>query len=482
MSSAILASTTFSDDDQAAFARLSGDFNPMHTDPLAARRTQAGAVVVHGMHAVLWSLDRLIESGAASAGIAGIKVQFSKFIYVGSPVCLKILRRDEASIRAELALGDLTAVVLNLTLGSRKGTGAAPPPDVPRIAPGARPAELVRPGDAAGLCGALEIGDSAREIEARFPHAASALGSRRVAAMALLSRLVGMICPGLYSIFAAFAVDLVNASDTDTVDFSVSGTDERFRIVGMKVFGAGISGSVQAFLRWPPIAQAPLGQIMKVVAPREFAGSTALVVGGSRGLGCLTAKVIAAGGGKVVATYATGREEAELLAEEIGNLVSRDACRVAQYDVRRDAASQLEGIGAGITHLYYFASTSINRQKSAFFVADLFEEFLQVYVKGFYDCCRFLDERVTTNLTAFYPSSVFVEDTPPGMTEYGMAKAAGELLCASINRTHPRIRVLVDRLPRLLTDQTAVVPPVASADALEVMLPTIRRAQSFTRA
>jgi hypothetical protein len=68
------------------------------------------------------------------------------------------------------------------------------------------------------------------------------------------------------------------------------------------------------------------------------------------------------------------------------------------------------------------------------------------------------------------------------MTEYGMAKAAGELLCASINRTHPRIRVLVDRLPRLLTDQTAVVPPVASADALEVMLPTIRRAQSFTRA
>jgi hypothetical protein len=68
------------------------------------------------------------------------------------------------------------------------------------------------------------------------------------------------------------------------------------------------------------------------------------------------------------------------------------------------------------------------------------------------------------------------------MTEYGMAKAAGELLCAGINRTHPRIRVLVERLPRLLTDQTATVPPVASADALEVMLPTIRRVQSFTGA
>jgi NAD(P)-dependent dehydrogenase (short-subunit alcohol dehydrogenase family) len=139
----------------------------------------------------------------------------------------------------------------------------------------------------------------------------------------------------------------------------------------------------------------------------------------------------------------------------------------------------LKDIGAQVSHLYYFATTPIARQKSALFVADLFKEFVQVYVKGFYECCRFLDERVTANLTAFYPSSVFVENTPPAMTEYSMAKAAGELLCASINRTHSRIHVIVSRLPRLLTDQTATVPPVASADALEVMLPTIRRVQSF---
>ena len=48
---------TFTLDDQLAFAALAGDFNPLHVDPLAARRLIFGEVVVHGVHAVLWALD-----------------------------------------------------------------------------------------------------------------------------------------------------------------------------------------------------------------------------------------------------------------------------------------------------------------------------------------------------------------------------------------------------------------------------------------
>jgi hypothetical protein len=38
--------------------------------------------------------------------------------------------------------------------------------------------------------------------------------------------------------------------------------------------------------------------------------------------------------------------------------------------------------------------------------------------------------------------------------------------------------VIVGRLPRLRTDQTATVPPVESSDPLETMLPMIRKVQS----
>ncbi len=480
MASATLASKTFDGDDQVFFADLSGDFNPMHMDPLAARRTQAGAVVVHGIHAVLWSVDRLVESGLVEGGIAGLKVQFAKFIPVGRTVHLKLVRRDGKSIRAELASDGLTTTILALSLGTpKKSSGSAPPPDAPKIEFTDQPAVLVRLEETAGLSGWMDIAGPARWVETRFPHAAAAIGSGRIAAIALLSRLVGMTCPGLHSIFAAFAIDLIETPrHRDGLWFSVSGTDERFRMVRMMVSGAGVSGSVQAFLRWPPVVQASLSDISKLVAPTEFAGSTALIIGGSRGLGALTAKVIAAGGGKVIVTYATGLKEAIQLAEEIRAHIPQGVCDVIPYDARQDAAKQLKTLTADVSHLYYFATTPIVRQKEGLFVSSLFDEFIQVYVEGFYECCRFLGGRGSRPLTAFYPSSVFVENNPLSMAEYSMAKMAGEILCDNMNRSAGRVHVIVGRLPRLKTDQTATVPPVESGEPLEVMLPVIRKVQS----
>ena len=69
MSCVTLASRTFDEPDQLFFARLSGDFNPIHMDPLTARRTNASATVVHGIHAVLWALDKLVELGLVKGRI-----------------------------------------------------------------------------------------------------------------------------------------------------------------------------------------------------------------------------------------------------------------------------------------------------------------------------------------------------------------------------------------------------------------------------
>ena len=48
---------------QERFAALSGDRNPMHMDAVAARRTQAGLPVVHGIHTLLWALDSIAGQG-----------------------------------------------------------------------------------------------------------------------------------------------------------------------------------------------------------------------------------------------------------------------------------------------------------------------------------------------------------------------------------------------------------------------------------
>jgi len=480
MAGVTLASRAFNQADQIFFARLSGDFNPIHMDPLAARRTQAGAPVVHGIHAVLWALDKLAENGVVTGEVRGVKVQFIKFIYVASTVMLNLRHRDEKSIKVELVVGGLTTTILTLSFGTSKQTCEIAFPGVLERVVEREPAILIDLKEAAAQSGWMDVNRALTRIEGQFPHADSAIGARRVAAIAILSTLTGMVCPGMYSLFAAFAIDLVEDSNhKDAVGFSVSETDERFRMIRMNVSGAGIRGSVQAFLRWPPIGQASFDEVSKVVAPGEFAGSTALIVGGSRGLGALTAKVVAAGGGKVIVTYATGRKDAEKLAEEICGHTAHDACRVIQYDVRQDAASQLKLLETEVSHLYYFATTSIFRQKDGFFVSSLLDEFIEIYVKGFYDCCRVLSKNSSQALIAYYPSTVAIDNNPLSIIEYTMAKMAGEILCANMNRANTRTRVVVSRLPRLMTDQTATVAPATTAEPLDVLLPVIRQVQSL---
>ena len=53
---------SFSLDDQIDFAKLSGDYNPVHVDSVIARRTRFGHPVVLELHALLWALEILVTS------------------------------------------------------------------------------------------------------------------------------------------------------------------------------------------------------------------------------------------------------------------------------------------------------------------------------------------------------------------------------------------------------------------------------------
>jgi hypothetical protein len=98
-----------------------------------------------------------------------------------------------------------------------------------------------------------------------------------------------------------------------------------------------------------------------------------------------------------------------------------------------------------------------------------------VYVDGFYNVVMaIVNTQKPASLSLFYPSSVAVAERPRYMTEYSMAKAAGEILCVELARNIPGVSIAVPRLPRIETDQTATVPPVAALSAFEVILPLLR--------
>jgi hypothetical protein len=271
---------------------------------------------------------------------------------------------------------------------------------------------------------------------------------------------------------------LVEATRT-ALSFQISYLDARFRKGRIRVAGRCIHGTLEVFVRVPPVRQATMEIIAPHVFRSEFSGMHALVIGGSRGLGELTAKLIAAGGGVPTITYAIGRAEAEETATNIAQWGA--AADTMPYDVRQPAAAQLEKLPVLPTHLFYFATNTIYRPKKDVLSSAMFAEFTQFYLTGFYDLCETLlrlraQAGVTgARLMVFYPSTVFLDERPPGMAEYAMTKAAGEQLCFDMNRDLPNIEIICYRLPKLPTDQTAGVLPERSLDALEAMLPIIRR-------
>jgi len=105
-----------------------------------------------------------------------------------------------------------------------------------------------------------------------------------------------------------------------------------------------------------------MASIAPLVSKAEFHGVRALVIGGSRGLGEVAAKLVAAGGAHVTITYKSGKADADAVAAEIQKWGGR--CEAMAYDVRREAAPQLAALQQPPTHIYYFATPTIAQRKS----------------------------------------------------------------------------------------------------------------------
>ena len=473
----MLAERTFTEADQARFATVSGDRNPMHLDPVLARRTQAGVPVVHGVHLLLWGLDALAQAEPALPPVRRLKAQFKHFAAVDQSVAATATRTDAGLIVRFVSAG-MTIAQLVVEFGGSLQT--APALSGKPVSAPAEARDL--PFEAmGGMSGRLAFASPADAIAAMFPSVSGWMGARRVAALAATTLLVGMVCPGLHSIYAGLTLEACDEPvPEDSLSFEVTATDPRIRSVGMAVAGGGLVGVVQSYARLPPTLQASLQDLAQSVEPGEFAGATALIIGGSRGLGEVTAKLLAAGGANLVISYRVGAAEAEAVAREIRS--AGGVCETLAYDASLPAGPQLAGLAAAPTHAYYFATPKIFGAQAALFARARLDEFLRLYVEGFFNLAEALRSR-RADVSLFYPSSVAVAVTerPRGMMEYAMAKAAGETLCAEMNEAWRPLHVTVDRLPRLRSDQTASVIAASLPSPAGRLLPFVRETQSWPR-
>lgn len=455
------------------FARLSGDWNPLHVDPLTARRTLFGGTVVHGMHATLAALDQLLAALGEARALSSIHATYSASLHQDEDARLEIDTGsgDRALLRLHVGSAQAQTVRVGWTHGPwatepRPGS-SLPPEEAPDVL------DFTAAAAARGEVPALLDLDLAGRL---FPSLVRRLPPGQLAAMLAATRIVGMRCPGMHSILSGVKLTFDVSQQVGAISYSVRRNSAEANYLVLTLQGRGIQGEISAFFRPAPVSQPEFAQLRGLIDQSRFAGRTALVIGGTRGLGELCAKILAAGGAAVILTWHVGEADAARVVEDIRKGGGRaDALR---WDCTHPPAEVPDRLRAAFpTHFYYFATPRIELNRSGQFDRSLFEKYVDTYVVGLERSFAAARELwAPSNLKyLFVPSSVFLDQPEPATAEYAAAKAAAEVTARAIAaRAGPGLVIDLPRLPRVLTDQTATVSTTKAGSATEVMLETIR--------
>lgn len=466
-------SRIFTLEDQKMFALISGDYNPLHIDPVVARRVLHGEVIVHGVHSLLWALNCWLHKLTEQISILRLNATFLRPVFLHEEVWCTVHEKGSDFLEIEIVTDRYIATKIRITWNdgpSEANSGlfidAFPDRGVCRDVVAAYLANAE---------GELKLYLKRTCFETFFPSAARCLPPLQVAEILATTRLVGMQCPGLHSVFHRLDISFSSPVEEEGgFSFEAQGLDERFNLLSINICGPAMEGTIKALIRPVPRKQARFREIKKLVDPDEFAGQRALIIGGSRGVGEVATKILAAGGSDVRFSYYLGKEDAFNLVEEICKGGGRAAC--LQLDVQQDQGKCIEELTGGWkpTHMYYFATPYIAAGKKDTFSTQLLSRFIEYFVNGFakifYLC------NLDSLKGVFYPSTVFVAECPADMNEYVAAKMAGEALCEYLTQQYPQIKILKPRLSKLSTDQTnSVLRDGGGGEPIEIILPHLRK-------
>jgi hypothetical protein len=459
----------FTWDDQTSFAALSGDYNPLHVDPIAARRYVFGKPVVHGIHALLWVLDSLFGDLNRQIDLTGVKASFVRPMGVGDHLLRKIISQDDTSAEIHIVCGDM--ITTKVRASWRTAAEPLRSSQEDRLPPKQTP-RLLTEEDLFERTGSLEICMDSRLATRLFPKQLSFSSRDKLAFLISSSRLVGVECPGMNSIYSEIDISFGSGAISRTLDYKVFEFDPRFNKVCMNILSSGVAGSIKAFLRPDPYRQKDYLAVRDMVDRNEFAGQKALIVGGSRGLGEATAKILAAGGADVLITYHKGKADAFRIKKEIAE--NGGNADVLHFDVTNPdiKLGELEKMNCIPTHLYYFATPFIAQGTKNSFSTELFSSYCRYYVAGFMNTITSLKDLHLSHI--FYPSTVFADEQPALYVEYVAAKMAGESMCNYVMKNRKGTSVYAPRLPRMATDQTVTLMKVNHSDPIPTMIDHIR--------
>ncbi len=440
----LLTSKIFRKKDLLWFSRISGDFNPIHIDEEYSRRIMKGSLVVPGMYLFLWSLNFFIKSVKSS--ISYTKINFHNTVNVNEKCYLYYHIIDDLHVLS-LKSNNLTVATFTLKLSNNyiinKITNAYPP--LSKI-------KRFKFKELKNLSGKLKTylcNDKSKNFYYLKKYKFHSLISNFLA----FSRLVGMTVPGLNSLFTGLELHISDIYNKKNIIWNVSRHTNIKSLIYINLKGNGVCGKIFVLYRPELVNQPHIKEIYKRFKLRKVKNNISLIIGGSRGLGEFTSKLLASNGSTVIISYLSGKKDALRVKNEIVNFGGKAYCVEIDIFNLYKSFNKLKKLKLNINQVYYFASPMIRDSRNKKIDQKLLREYDAIYVKPIKNLVKIMINYFSKNFSIFYPSSIYTVKIPFKLKEYAMSKIKAEKEIKILNKHYRKQYIYFSRLPVLLTDQ-----------------------------
>jgi hypothetical protein len=450
------------------FYELSGDYNELHTNSIAARRMIFGGAVVHGIHLLLQAFENMPRIDVENLGFSTLKAVFVKPVFIDEEIeiCYSV---NESSGNIKITSNHSVKLEIDVTFTTNHNFNDHLVIDALPIK--AEPIDVAE-GEIIEQQGDIELFYKIDFGHRIFPRITKHFNKFCLASLLGTTRIVGQLCPGKNSVYSELEMIEENSNINDNkMHYKAIKYDKRFNLAKINVNASCLSGKISAFLRPEAAKQEKYADIKKHVKSGEFSGQRALIIGGSRGIGEVTAKILCAGNAETVITYNNGKQDADRIVDEISSQDGKISCM--KLNVLEDSLEEVLNCINKPTHIYYFSTPHIGTSTSKFIDREKLIEFMDFFVIGYQKLFEIAYNEELKGV--FYPSTEFLDNISDNFIEYSIAKSAGEAMCKQLQMQYKKTTIYAPRLPKMKTDQTISLFKSSYSETFQTMITEIRK-------
>ena len=261
-----MQSRVFTKSDQDMFARLSGDYNPLHTDPVMARRLIYGKLVVHGVHLLLWGLNCLLENISECIVLRKLHVKFYKPVGLDERVKCQLIMISPDKVSMELRASEETVLTAEIEYKRDKIPYYSNKYEPKSVLLENVECAVINGENISKACGNIELVLHKEMALKLFVYVAKFAPSVQVAEILSADRVFGMKCPGLHSVFSGIRMEFGKLEPGESLmQYKVTNYDGRFNLVTVEIVSPGSEGVITGFLRPMPSVQSSIEKVLEKV-------------------------------------------------------------------------------------------------------------------------------------------------------------------------------------------------------------------------